>query len=101
MKVGNDKQPGMLEGLLRSNQLKASKEKGLEGKVEQNTTDKVELSSRKEEIQRLTDRVKAAPDVRQDKVDRIADAIKTETYNIKGELVARSILKSQLLDQIL
>lgn len=66
-----------------------------------NTTDKVELSGWKEEVARLRDKVKALPDVREDKVAAIQEQIKSETYNVKGELVAKSMLKSNLLDEII
>ena len=100
MKI-NDTKTGMLDSLVRANQVKTAKEKGVDGKADGNSTDKVELSGRKEEIQRIADRVKAAPDVRQEKVERIQSEVAAGTYNVKGQLVARSILKSQLLDEIL
>ncbi len=104
MKIENDKKTSLLDSLTKPNQLKAQKDqggKGVEGTGDGNLTDSVELTSRKEEIERLKERVKAAPAIDQDKVDRVKAAIQTETYNVKGELVARSILKSHLLDQIL
>jgi flagellar biosynthesis anti-sigma factor FlgM len=104
MKVENDKKTSLLDSLVRPNQLKTQKDqsgKGVEGKGDGNHTDTVELTSRKEEIERLKERVKAAPILSQGKIDRIREAIQTETYNVKGELVARSIIKSHLLDQIL
>jgi len=101
MKVGNDSKTSALDSLIRSAQPKSSAGKGLDGAADASTSDKVELSGRKEEIQRLTDRVKAAPVVRQDKVDQITDSLANQTYNVKGELVARSMMKSQLLDQVL
>jgi anti-sigma28 factor (negative regulator of flagellin synthesis) len=39
--------------------------------------------------------------MRQEKMESIREAIQTETYNVKGELVAKSLLKNHLLDQIL
>jgi len=101
MKVGNDSKTSALDSLIRSAQPKSSAGKGLDGAADASTSDKVELSGRKEEIQRLTDRVKAVPVVRQDKVDQMKEAISGQTYNVNGKLVARSILKSQLLDQVL
>lgn len=101
MKIDNDPKTNILDSLVRSNQVKSAKDSGSETKVSGDTTDKVELSARQEEIARLTERVKAAPDVRQEKVDQIQKAVASETYNVKGELVARSILKSQFLDQVL
>lgn len=101
MKIENDPKTGALDGLIRAAQPKSPKGKGSEGTADANTTDKVELSGRKEEIQSLTEQAKAAPVVRQDKVDQVRQALATQTYNVKGELVAKSILKSQFLDQVL
>jgi flagellar biosynthesis anti-sigma factor FlgM len=104
MKIENDKKTGLLDSLIRPSQLKAPKDQGgkeAEGTADGNYTDTVELTGRKEEIERLKEKVKAAPVLDQDKVNRIKEAIQTETYNVKGELVARSIIKSHLLDQIL
>jgi flagellar biosynthesis anti-sigma factor FlgM len=63
-------------------------------------TDTVELSGLKAQVANLRDRVKALPDVNEEKVAQIQQALKNDTYNVKGELVARSMLKSQLLDEI-
>jgi len=101
MKIDNDPKTSILESLVKPNQVKSAKDSAAGTKVSGDTTDKVELSSRQEEIARLTERVKAAPDVRQEKVDQVKGAVASETYNVKGQLVARSILKSQLLDQVL
>jgi negative regulator of flagellin synthesis FlgM len=100
MKIENDKNTNLLDSLARANQSKPQKEQTAERR-NSSTLDRVELSSKKLEISALKERVKAEPAVRQDKVDAIREAIKNETYNIKGELVARSILKSQLLDELL
>ena len=101
MKIENDKNTNLLDSLVRATQSKPQKEQTAERRNSGNTLDKVELSSRKHEINALKERVKAEPAIRQEKVDAIKEAIKNETYNIKGELVARSILKSQLLDELL
>ncbi len=101
MKIDNDPKTNLLDSLLRPSQVKSAKDAAAGTKVSGDTTDKVELSARQEEIARLTERVKAAPDVRQEKVDQIQKAVASETYNVKGQMVARSILKSQLLDQVL
>jgi len=39
--------------------------------------------------------------VREEKVENLRQAVQAGTYNIKGELVAKSLLKSHLLDEIL
>jgi len=77
------------------------KEQATDMRGSMDVTDKVELSGNKKIVESLVERVKAIPDVRQDKVDQIRQAIKSETYNVKGELVAKSILKSNILDTIL
>jgi negative regulator of flagellin synthesis FlgM len=100
MKIENDKNTNLLDSLVRATQSKPQKEQTTERR-DNSTLDKVELSSKKQEINALKERVKAEPAVRQEKVDAIREAIKNETYNIKGEIVARSILKSQLLDELL
>lgn len=101
MKILNDKQVGVLDTLIRSANNKPLKETAAEGRANKGVLDKVELSSRKQEIQAIRDKVDATPVVRQDKVDEIKSAITAETYNVKGELVAKSLLKSTLLDEIL
>ena len=98
----NDIKINFLDSLIRTTQNRPQKEQAAERRDNSGSTlDKVELSSRKQEINSLKERVKAEPGVRQDKVDAIREAVKNETYNIKGELVAKSILKSQLLDELL
>jgi flagellar biosynthesis anti-sigma factor FlgM len=101
MKIQNDKNALLLESLTKSVQSKPSKETGVKENGITTIFDRVELTSRKDEINRLKEKVKAEPVVRQEKVASIKEALTTETYNVKGELVARSILKSQLLDEIL
>jgi negative regulator of flagellin synthesis FlgM len=104
MKIENEKKASLLDTLLRSGQVKSTKDQkdqAVEEKQGSAIRDRVELSSRKDEIERIKERVKATPAVRQDRVDAIKEALKTETYNVKGELVARSLIKNHLLDEIL
>ena len=101
MKIENDKKTNLLDSLVRATQSKPQKEQAAEKRNSDSTLDKVELSSKKQEINALRERVKAEPAVRQEKVDAMREAIKNQTYNVKGELVARSILKSTLLDELL
>ena len=100
MKI-DDKKTNLLDSLVRATQSKPQKDQAAEKRHSENTLDKVELSSKKQEINALRERVKAEPAIRQDKVDAMKEAIKNETYNVKGELVVRSMLKSQLLDELL
>lgn len=100
MKILNDKNIGLLDNLVKAPHNKPLKENTTTGKGNNDLSDKVELSSRKQEIDTIKEKVMAVPVVRQDKVDQIREAIKSETYNIKGELVAKSMLKSSLLEEI-
>ena len=53
--------------------------------------DAVQLSSRADEILRLTKLAKSAPDMRLDKVNAMRKQIKAGTYNVSADSVARSI----------
>lgn len=100
MKIGNDKKTNLLD-LMQASQIKHQKDPGIERKKTEESLDKVELSVNKREIEKIKERVKAAPVIDQEKVNTIKDAIRNETYNIRGELVAKSIIKNNLLDEIL
>jgi flagellar biosynthesis anti-sigma factor FlgM len=99
MKIENGNKANLLDSLLKSGQTKPQTQAN--DSRAQAGFDKVELSTKREEINSIKDRVKAEPGIRQDKVDMMREAVQNQTYNIKGEMVARSILKSQLLDELL
>lgn len=103
MKIDNDKQMHLLENLSKSSLTKTKNDaaKMPASQVAGGTKDKVELSSWKDEVNRLKEKAKAIPAVRAEKVAEVQQVLKTETYNVKGELVARKILQSHLLDEIL
>ena len=101
MKIENNGKVQVLDQLVRSANAKPPKQGGVGQKDNQQIVDKVELSSRKAEIEQLKERVKAAPATRQEKIDTIKQAIENKTYNVSGEDVARSILKNQVLDEAL
>jgi len=64
------------------------------------STDKVELSSWKDEVARLKEKTKAIPVIDEEKVARVKQAIDSGTYGVNSQSVARDILKSQLSDEI-
>jgi len=101
MKINNEVKNSLLESLTKSKNIQTSQEADVQKKQSGGIADRVELSASKDEINRIKEKVKTVPIIRQEKVDSIRDAIQTETYNVKGELVAKSILKNHLLDQIL
>ncbi|MCX8022903.1 MAG: flagellar biosynthesis anti-sigma factor FlgM [Syntrophorhabdaceae bacterium] len=102
MKITNDKSINVLDAVIKSaSQKTTNKKDDVAGKALGDIPDKVELSKRKEEVDRIKEKVKVYPAVRQDKVDKIKEAIKSETYNVNGKLIAKSIIQSNLLDEIL
>ena len=101
MKINNEVKNSLLESLTKSKNIQTSQEADVQKKQSGGIADRVELSASKDEINRIKEKVRIVPIVRQEKVDSIREAIQTETYNVKGELVAKSILKNHLLDQIL
>ena len=101
MKIDNEVKSSLLESLIKSKNIKTSQESDIQKKQSGGMADRVELSARKDEINRIKEKIKTVPIMRQEKMESIREAIQTETYNVKGELVAKSILKNHLLDQIL
>ncbi len=101
MKITNTNQPNALETIVKSVENKPAKGTASHGKTTGETVDKIELSKKSQEVEKLVQKTKAIPEVRQDKVEKIREAIKSETYNVKGELIAKSLLKSNILDTIL
>ena len=101
MKIDKDKQLQLLQNLSgpSSAQAKANASQTT-AKGSADTTDKVELSGWKDQVASLKEKVKALPDVDEDKVATVKQALDSGTYNANGQMVARSILKSQLLDEI-
>jgi flagellar biosynthesis anti-sigma factor FlgM len=102
MKIDRDKQLPLTDNLSKSSSVKAKNDAAQQPAADKTSTvaDKVELSGWKAEVNRLKDKVKALPDVNEEKVAQMQKALKTDTYNVRGELVARGMLKSQLLDEI-
>ena len=58
--------------------------------------DKVILSPRATEVQRLKKLANDVPDVRQEKIDAIKRQIETGTYNVSAKSVAKSIIDSHI-----
>ena len=64
------------------------------------TTDSVDLSGWEDEVASLKERIKSIPSVDEEKVARVKQAIDSGTYAADSKKVARSILKGQLLDDL-
>ncbi len=71
-------------------------------KVEAGTTsgDRVEFSARSREMQKIYEVLRAAPDMRSDKVSEIRKQIEEGRYRVDSETLAEKIIKESLLDLI-
>ena len=75
------------------------------GKIEKGqepgAVDKVNLSTRGQEIQLALQRIKATPDIRQDRVEALRNAIKSGPYHVSGLEVAEKMLGRLIVDRSL
>ena len=102
MKIQNGSKTDLLDSLVKTAQVKPQKDLSVDQKKDgTNTYDKVELSSRKQEIDRLTEKAKTQSVVREERVEQLRASVEDGTYNARGEIVAASILKSNILDELL
>jgi flagellar biosynthesis anti-sigma factor FlgM len=56
------------------------------------------ISERNEEILRIRQLVDALPDVRLDRINKLAKAIDSGTYDVKSEQIAEAIIQKNLID---
>ena len=63
--------------------------------------EKVQLSTRAKDIQRIKKIINTVPDIRTEKVNQLKRSIEDGTYNVKGEKVAEKMIRESLLDEIL
>ncbi len=63
--------------------------------------DRIEFSVRSREVQNLDAMIKAAADIRTERVEQIRNAVQNGTYNVKAEMIADKILSGRLVDEIL
>jgi negative regulator of flagellin synthesis FlgM len=91
----------LLETPSKPSSVKANNDSQTGSQKTVNSQDKVELSAWKDEVSRLKGMMQTIPSTNTDKVTQIKNAIDAGTYNVKGQVVAGSMLKSNLLDEIL
>jgi negative regulator of flagellin synthesis FlgM len=60
--------------------------------------DGVQVSDRNQEFQRIRELVDALPEVRLDRVNRLAKSIDEGTYNVKSEDIAEALIQKHLID---
>ena len=89
---------GLLSGLQDGTKISPKAPK-VESKPD--NTDQVRISTRAKQFQKAYELVAQTPDVRPEKVTPLQDAIKTGTYNVRGEQVANKLIANTILDTIL
>ncbi len=57
-------------------------------------TEQIAISSKAKDIQKATEAVNAAPDIRIEKVDRIKDQIADGSYRVSSEQLAEKVLEN-------
>ncbi len=60
--------------------------------------DDLQISDRTQELLRVRKLVDAQPDVRLDRVNRLAKSIDEGTYDVRGEQIAEAIIEKHLID---
>jgi negative regulator of flagellin synthesis FlgM len=63
-------------------------------------SDRIELSVRSREIQRMDEWIRATPDIREARVEQIRSAIENGTYNVKAEKIAEKIIGGNMIDEV-
>jgi negative regulator of flagellin synthesis FlgM len=89
---------GLLSGL---NDVQRVNPKSKETAAPKEREDQVRISDRAKQFQQLSQLVTQTPDVRTDKVEKIQAAIKSGSYNVRGEQVADKLIANTVLDEIL
>jgi len=64
------------------------------------STDKVELSARSKEMQKIYEVLQTTPELRAEKVASLKKQIKEGTYEVESEAIADKMIKESILDLI-
>lgn len=96
MKIQNEESVKHLSSLLKGAtekeaSTKAPKETETEG-------DKVQLSPRAKEFQRIKDALETVPEIREEKVAELKESVKKGTYNPDTKKTAENLIKESLID---
>lgn len=71
-----------------------------EAGVKNDSVDRVELSSRSKELQKIYEVLKSTPEVRLEKVAELKKRIEEGRYHVESDALAQKILKESLLDLV-
>jgi negative regulator of flagellin synthesis FlgM len=73
---------------------KIATNKSLSGTSSTSGTEQIAISSKAKDIQKATEAVNTAPDIRIEKVDRIKEQIANGSYSVSSEQLAEKILEN-------
>jgi negative regulator of flagellin synthesis FlgM len=102
MKISGEKPPIDLLAYVRNaeNRERAAPEtKG--GLNDTPLEEKVQLSPRAKDVQKVREILNSVPEVREDKVASLKEKVDAGTYNVQGEKVAEKMLLESLIDVLL
>ncbi len=60
--------------------------------------EKVSLSSKVQDVQKIKEAVQELPDIREEKVETLKNQIEQGTYDVKGEEIVQKMVDESLLD---
>ncbi|MBI5893020.1 MAG: flagellar biosynthesis anti-sigma factor FlgM [Deltaproteobacteria bacterium] len=63
--------------------------------------DRIDVSEKAKVLQKAKNAVDASPDVREEKVAELKNAIDKGSYNVSGEEIAGSLIKKSIVDIVL
>ncbi|MBO8126916.1 MAG: flagellar biosynthesis anti-sigma factor FlgM [Firmicutes bacterium] len=62
--------------------------------------DKMVISNESKTVQAVKQRLASVPEIREDKVNQLREAVKTGTYNVSGREVAEKVLGRSIVDRL-
>ena len=102
MKVDSQRSLVNLEAYVKRAQESGGVDQSLQhGQEKASPTEKVKLSHRARDIQKIREIVEATPEIRTDKVGQLKREIETGTYSVNAEKVAERMLRESLIDAFL
>lgn len=99
MKISNERSLIDLEAYIKnaqgSDQIKTNRAQE-QGKTVQ--TERVKLSPKARDIQKIREVMEATPEIREEKVGQFKKEIEAGTYSVKGDQVAEKMIRESLID---
>jgi len=94
MKINREQQLSTLSKIANTPAVKQNESDGGENKGSVLSTDRIELSTKSKNIDKLKKAMQVAPDLGSEKVAQLKGQISAGTYKVDGKAVAAKMLKS-------